>query len=296
MTVIVMIFLMAMVILLMRNMELMAQLRNTMEAERQAAELARTTGEEKESLALRLIETENELSMLRMQLMQMSEQADRQSSTIAVQRQTLHEISNQRDRFNAQLQTMSRNNRQLVAELESVNTQNDQLQRVLDETEASLAALRVQYDEQTSTLATRISESEAQRLRLSALEGDYSSLKVKYDKLVRPARTPAGKYVVEVRYARIGGKDKIEYKLPGAATFTSISRAQLDKTFSQLKKQHAKKLYIKVIFPKDSGLSYNEAWAFTSHLHKNFDYYFQEGEPGSPDETPAAETPAANDE
>ena len=26
----------------------------------------------------------------------------------------------------------------------------------------------------------------------------------------------------------------------------------------------------------DSGLSYSEAWSFTNHLHKNYDYYFQE--------------------
>ncbi len=62
MTVIVMIFLIALVILLMRNMELVNQLRNTMEAERMAAELARTTGEEKDRLSVRLITTENELS------------------------------------------------------------------------------------------------------------------------------------------------------------------------------------------------------------------------------------------
>ena len=58
-----------MVILLIRNMELVNELRATMEAERTAAELARSTGEEKDSLALRLVATENELSMLRLQLM-----------------------------------------------------------------------------------------------------------------------------------------------------------------------------------------------------------------------------------
>ena len=55
MTVIVMIFLLAMVVLLIKNMELVNELRATMEAERSAAELARATGEEKESLTLQLI-------------------------------------------------------------------------------------------------------------------------------------------------------------------------------------------------------------------------------------------------
>jgi hypothetical protein len=35
---------------------------------------------------------------------------------------------------------------------------------------------------------------------------------------------------------------------------------------------------VKVIFPENSGLSYNEAWEFTSHLHGNYDYYFKEEE------------------
>ncbi|MGD8956688.1 MAG: hypothetical protein PVJ03_05090, partial [Chromatiaceae bacterium] len=50
MTVVVMIFLISMVVLLVRNMELVNQLRATMEAERIAAELARATGEEKDTL------------------------------------------------------------------------------------------------------------------------------------------------------------------------------------------------------------------------------------------------------
>ncbi len=47
MMVVVMIFLMAMVILLIRNMELVDQLRATMDAEREAAALAQATGKEK---------------------------------------------------------------------------------------------------------------------------------------------------------------------------------------------------------------------------------------------------------
>ena len=50
MTVVVMIFLIAMVVLLVRNIELVSQLRATMEAERIAAELAKETGEEKDTL------------------------------------------------------------------------------------------------------------------------------------------------------------------------------------------------------------------------------------------------------
>ena len=66
MTTVVMIFLIAMVVLLVRNMELVKQLRATMEAERIAAELARATGEEKDSLATALHRTEEQLQQARL--------------------------------------------------------------------------------------------------------------------------------------------------------------------------------------------------------------------------------------
>jgi hypothetical protein len=55
---------------------------------------------------------------------------------------------------------------------------------------------------------------------------------------------------------------------------------------TRLDSEHRSGLYVKVIFPENSGLSYNEAWEFTSHLHSNYDYYFKSeadaGAEGSP--------------
>ena len=44
----------------------------------------------------------------------------------------------------------------------------------------------------------------------------------------------------------------------------------------RLAEQKKNGLYVKIIIPEDSGLSYNEAWEFTSHLHGNYDYYFKD--------------------
>ena len=81
--------------------------------------------------------------------------------------------------------------------------------------------------------------------------------------------------MVEVRYSKKKGVDHIDYKQPGDDGFRSMSRNELDRVLSALKKRHPNELYIKVIFPENSGLSYNEAWKFTHHLHSNYDYYFQ---------------------
>ena len=43
-----------------------------------------------------------------------------------------------------------------------------------------------------------------------------------------------------------------------------------------MKKQQKNGLYIKVVFPEDSGLSYSAAWKFTSGLHKQYDYHYSD--------------------
>ena len=73
MSVIVMIFLLAMVILLLKNMELVQQLRTTMAAERQFAQQARASAQEKKLLAQRLTTTEQELAQLRQQQKQLQQ-------------------------------------------------------------------------------------------------------------------------------------------------------------------------------------------------------------------------------
>ncbi len=282
MMVVVMIFLLSMVILLMRNLELVSQLRATIAAERAATELARTTGEEKDSLALRLISTENELSMLRLRLMRLEEQREQQEIALANQQRRTETVARERDSLATRLGMMTQESRRLRDELTSAKRdlsglQEDfgQLQRRHRTAGEELLRLRSDYaarEQEVSQLRTRAWTTDQ---KLASLQGTYADLKVKYDKLVRPARTPRGKFVVEVRYFKKGGVDHIDFKQPGDSEFRSLSRHELDRLLSSLKQQHPDKLYIKVIFPENSGLSYNEAWKFTHHLHSNYDYYYQ---------------------
>jgi hypothetical protein len=112
--------------------------------------------------------------------------------------------------------------------------------------------------------------------RILVMKDEYDSLKVKYDKLVKPARTPKGKYVVEVRYRKQGGKYKIQFKEREDQPLKTLTRQELDKALSKLKADHPKQLYIKIIIPADSGLSYAEAWKFMKSTLEQYDYYYQE--------------------
>ncbi|MCK4706865.1 MAG: hypothetical protein KAT90_15430, partial [Gammaproteobacteria bacterium] len=101
------------------------------------------------------------------------------------------------------------------------------------------------------------------------------SLKVKYDKLIKPARTARGKYVVSVNFEIIKGKERIRFKDTGQKNYTVVTEKKLHSKLTQLKKKHPKKLYIKIVIPKKSGLTYNEAWSFMKGLLHKYDYYYQ---------------------
>lgn len=290
MMVTVMIFLLAMVILLVRNIELVQQIRATMEAERHASELARSTSEEKEVLIARLTETETELSMLRMHMLQLQETNVYAEEQLSEQETELGQLRAARDRMTRKAAKLDRQARSLRKRLATRNaaydelrTQHSQLTASYDALEAAhtadsdaleeLQRVNTEQAEQLSQIRARVKTAEQS---LSDERGRFSELKIKYDKLVRPARTPQGKYVVEVRYAKIDNVDHIELKRPTDPAPQRVDKTDLYRILDVLKKKQPKKLYVKIIFPEDSGLSYNQAWSFTTELLKKYDYYYQD--------------------
>jgi hypothetical protein len=303
MTVVVMIFLISMVVLLVRNMELVSQLRATMEAERIAAELARATGEEKDSLSSALHRAEERVQRMQLEIMRLQDKGLRSETLIAEQLRAISALSNERDDLAQQAAQLSLLRERLETDVEKrqaalnaalQDVDNKQLQ--LSTAQRSVATLQQELDqlrqrvtesqEQTERLQRTVAEQrrdlEAERRqnqdyerRYLVLAGDFDNLKVKYDKLVRPARSSTGRHLIEVRYWKENGAYKISWREGGAGDYQAIQRAQLDKVLTRIAGEQKNGLYVKVIFPENSGLSYNEAWEFTSHLHGKYDYYFK---------------------
>lgn len=268
MTVVVMIFLITSVILMVRNWELIDQLRTSLLAEQQASEMIRSTTEVNATLEEQLAQAQHEISVLRMQLMQSTEDNDMLNKTLADKEQQIIVIMSDKHR----LETELTNSEQQVVNLDN------QLQQVI----IDLDELSKNYQQQNTELKSAVDEliilteeKEAQERQLVALETDYSSLKVKYDKLVKPARTAKGKYVVEVNYEKINGKGRIRFKDAGQQQYTTLSSSELHRKLKALQKKHSKKLYIKIIIPENSGLSYSEAWEFMKNTLHKYDYYYQ---------------------
>ena len=74
MMVVVMIFLLTSMILMVKNWELLGQLRNSMSAEVEAEKIINDTSMENATLEEQLAQAQNEISVLRMQLLLSSEQ------------------------------------------------------------------------------------------------------------------------------------------------------------------------------------------------------------------------------
>jgi chromosome segregation ATPase len=268
MTVVVMIFLITSVILMVRNWELIDQLRTSLLAEQQASEMIRSTTEVNATLEEQLAQAQHEISVLRMQLMQSTEDNDMLNKTLAVKEQQIIVIMSDKHRLETELTS---------SEQQVVNLDNQLQQVIID-----LDELSKNYQQQNTELKSAVDEliilteeKEAQERQLVALETDYSSLKVKYDKLVKPARTAKGKYVVEVNYEKINGKGRIRFKDAGQQQYTTLSSSELHRKLKALQKKHSKKLYIKIIIPENSGLSYSEAWEFMKNTLHKYDYYYQ---------------------
>ena len=282
MTVIVMIFLLAMVVVMIRNSELIQQLRTTMEAERATAALARATSEEKEGLALRLVDAEQKLSMLRMEMMRVTEQRDKARTALARQSESLAELkadfqSSQSSLLASQTRQQQTQQRldQTIEQRDALSSQLATAARQLAQARAALANLQQDYREQSRELQIAVSASKQAKDRLAVLGGEYDELKIKYDKLVRPARTPRGKFVTEVRINKLDGKIRFSVKNLTDKNFITVSESELHQRLSALKKKHPKTLYVKIIIPDDNQLSYTEAWNYTNEIHKKYDYYFQ---------------------
>ena len=72
------------------------------------------------------------------------------------------------------------------------------------------------------------------------------------------------------------GSDAFFLRRAGDSDYSRLSLAEVEKRLDKLKQEHGEDLYVKIIIPKDSGLSYSEAWQFMRNLLVKYDYYYQE--------------------
>ena len=262
MMVVLMIFMIASTILMLRNLDLVCELRATLAAEQEAEALALSATLTSETLEERLAQAQHEISQLRIQLLRADEQQIAATADLRRIRQQVVELNSQKQGLTARLRQLRTDNASLAEARTTLQEANEELRLQQQTTADELVTLR-----QQSALSAE---------ELTELRETYDKLSVKYNKLIKPARTAAGKRLVSVRYRKEDGAYLISFKETGDGDYEFISREQLDARLSDLKDAYPGKLYVKVIIPKDSGLSYNEAWSFTQNILTRYDYYYQD--------------------
>jgi len=296
MMVIVMIFMMASTVLVLRNWDLVQELRATIKAERQAEELARSMTESSATLEEQLAQAQHINSQMRMQLMRadenrrsLQEQLAAQSQQLLAQTEEQQQLaaslqqSRQSDQRNAdrfakasnELAKISNELAKVSAEYEQLTTSHASLQERLQQALDDLAASEQTGREQAVELAGLRQVYSLSTRKMDSLQDDYDSLRVKYDRLIQPARSAKGKHVVTVRYSKENGDYHLGIKDTGETDYSFVTRKELDRRLSKLKAAYSGDLYVKLIIPDDSGLSYNEAWTFTRDILDTYDYYQQ---------------------
>jgi hypothetical protein len=130
--------------------------------------------------------------------------------------------------------------------------------------------------EKEAAILTMGGEKQSLEISLARQRQEFSSLEEKYIQLIRPARSPAGKKVVTFFYQRVDGLYRIGFKGGDTERIETLTTDQLNRQLGTLREKWQDQLYVKVVIPEDSGLTYNEAWKFTKDILSRYDYYYRD--------------------
>lgn len=262
MMVITMIFLIVTVAVVLANTRLLDDLRHSVKAEQFAQQEAQKAAEEALQASLQAQKAEQQAEFQLKANASLEEQLD-----YLQQRSSSLEMELLRSRAAAEATASAASERDaLLSRLEMLQSEYGNTLKLREQSIAMLQTELSSKNTEVAGLASKVEQSEKQLL---SLQGEYTELDQKYQKLLKPARSSKGKQVVEVVYSKSG----YSIRKPGEATLRNVGRAALDAELSALKAQHGTALYVKVVIPDNSGLSYNEAWRFTSEMLAKYDYY-----------------------
>ncbi len=217
------------------------------------------TIEEKEADRLRLT---SQVISLSEQLKSLGNRLDLENERATVLARENRTLSSVVDEKNSVLLGLETSREDLLAKLEKLASDLEQLQTLYNNRGEEVTSLQAQMLNSTN--------------RYKSLQEEYDSLDTQYRKLIRPARSTAGKVVVEVIYSLRNGEEVYQLKEQRQSSATRYSFANMHARLAELKKQYGGKLYTKVRIDDDSGVSFNNAWKFTNSILSQYDYYAED--------------------
>jgi chromosome segregation ATPase len=295
---------MATSILVVRNWQLVAELQESVAAERIATQMIESTSLENATLEERLVNAEQGNSILRLRLMKKDEELSNAKTSIREQdasiallqqenremRSSLQQTRAELDAANLEINAATSQFNEMARQIALLNQQLAQQQQTSEETRAQLDSARLEISELTASsnqqqlAISQLTDEKAQlsqevsayNQQLLTLKGEYETVRSQYEELIKPARSAKGKHIAQVYYIKDESGTVIRYRQPGDSEFSELSLDEVEKRLTQLKREYGADLYVKIIIPEESGLTYNEAWEFMRKLLVKYDYYYQE--------------------
>ncbi len=281
MTVILMVFMLTMVVVIIKNSDLINQIRLSRAMQAESAEQLQQNVQVLADLRLRNTDLEEAVRSARMEIILLSDEMQRLENNLDIKAAAIARLSGEKEELQENLRLirmqMVEKDQQLENAQAMIGGIRDEAERSNRELSLQIAALLSQLEENETTMLVLTDQKTDLELALARQRKDFSSLEDKYLKLVRPARSSLGKQVVSVQYLKTDDVERYLLKEIGSNTWRPLPKDELFTHLAELKVRFAEELYIKVVIPDDSGLSYNDAWGFTKKVLSEFDYYYEEG-------------------
>ena len=283
MTVVLMVFMFTMIAMIIKNSNLLQQLSVT-EGQLELTE------DQKESLVNQVIILEQQLKDKKMEAILLGDEKTALQKTIEAKLALISQLQQQLDLAGKTVTTLKQ---EIQVKEEALEKTKEALKKTEESYDIKIAALtedtKKQIEEfnhkiaelmkalqlKEEKISTFTAEQQELELTLARQRQEYTVLEEKYNRLIRPSRSPIGREVVTVMYSKVGGKYRILLQDIGSNSFEQVQRNELRKRLGILKDKYKNKLYVKIIFPENSNLSYNEAWDFTREILQKYDYYYQ---------------------
>ena len=281
MTVILMVFMLTMVVVIIKNADLIDQIRLSRQLQAEAVERLASNTQVLADLRVRNTDLEEAIRTSRMEIILLTDEAELLDASLDIKAAAIARLEGEKEELEENIRLirmhLSAKEEDLANAQAMIGGIRDEADRANRELSLQIADLLSQLEKNEATLLTLSDDKSDMEMALARQRQDFSSLEDKYLKLVRPARSSMGKQVASVQYRRDNGQFQYLLKDVGGDQWEEMSRIEMFRRLGALKKRLGDELYIKIVIPDDSGLSYNEAWGFTKTVLTEFDYYYIEG-------------------
>lgn len=267
MMVVVIVFLLSSTVAVLHNWDLSRQVQETAALEQKARERAEDLDLRRMLLQLELEEMQGRMEKTREALEAKTGQLEKREEDLAGAQGALAEQQ-------MQLMDMQEEYARVRAEMKMSQDVGAEREQELLEVQRQLEKMREEsvLHEQ---MYVEVEEQQRQtREELELLQKEYEEMGEKYAALSKPARSPMGKAVAAVRYRKVDGQPSFMLKFPDAEQFERIGREEMHQALSRLREEHGDELFVRIVIPMDSNLTYQEGWEFSLDLLRRYDYYY----------------------